>query len=266
VPSCSAAGGSVAVVYGALGPTVRRAEARRFREGEAEVLVATDAIGMGLNIGPLRRVIFSALRKYDGQQERPLSVQEIKQIGGRAGRFGGEHAEGIVAVLAGGGDPATIASALTAGATPPLDLRPPVAPDADIVAAVAAEIGTDSLFGVLSRIERSVLRRDDPNYRLGDLSTQIAIAGAVDGVRELSLLDRWTYAMCPWTSATKAFPAWRTGPSSTRWGGRWPRRVLAGCPRPTGPARRPCSLPSGCTGAWLLGAGWLCAFPLFTAT
>jgi ATP-dependent RNA helicase SUPV3L1/SUV3 len=190
-------GRSVAVVYGALGPTVRRAEARRFREGEAEVLVATDAIGMGLNIGPLRRVIFSALRKYDGQQERPLTVQEIKQIGGRAGRFGGEHAEGIVAVLAGGGDPAMIAAALAAPPAPPQDLRPPVAPDADIVAAVAAEVGTDSLFGALSRIERSVLRRDDPNYRLGDLSTQIAIAGAVDGVRELSLLHRWTYALCP---------------------------------------------------------------------
>ena len=42
-----------------------------------------------------------------------------------------------------------------------------------------------------------MLRRDDPNYRLGDLSGQIAIAEAVDGVRELSLLDRWTYAMCP---------------------------------------------------------------------
>ncbi|WP_328805817.1 helicase-related protein [Sabulicella rubraurantiaca] len=190
-------GRSVAVVYGALGPTVRRAEARRFREGEAEVLVATDAIGMGLNIGPLRRVIFSSLRKFDGEQERPLSVQEIKQIGGRAGRFGGAHAEGIVAVLAGGGDPAEIAHALAAPADTPEDLRPPVAPDADIVAAVAAEIGTDSLFGTLRRIERSVLRRDDPNYRLGDLSTQIAIAEAVDGVRELSLLDRWTYAMCP---------------------------------------------------------------------
>jgi ATP-dependent RNA helicase SUPV3L1/SUV3 len=72
-----------------------------------------------------------------------------------------------------------------------------VAPDADIVAAVAAEIGTDSLFGALRRIERSVLRRDDPNYRLGDLSTQLAIAAAVDGVRELPLLDRWTYALCP---------------------------------------------------------------------
>ncbi|WP_376089915.1 helicase-related protein [Roseomonas sp. CCTCC AB2023176] len=190
-------GRSVAVVYGALGPTVRRAEARRFREGEAEVLVATDAIGMGLNIGPLRRVVFSSLAKYDGQQERPLFVQEIKQIGGRAGRFGGTHAEGIVAVLAGGGNPAEIARALVAGPVPPQDPRPPVAPDAEIVAAVAAEIGTTSLFGTLRRIERAVLRRDDPNYRLGDLSTQMAIAGVVDGVRELSLMDRWTYALCP---------------------------------------------------------------------
>lgn len=190
-------GRSVAVVYGALGPTVRRAEARRFREGEAEVLVATDAIGMGLNIGPLRRVVFSALAKYDGKEDRPLTVQEIKQIGGRAGRFGGEHAEGIVAVLAGGGDPKEIARALRAAPEAPNDLRPPVAPDAEIVAAVAAEIGTESLFGTLRRIERAVLRRDDPNYRLGDLSTQLAIATAVDGVRELSLLDRWTYALCP---------------------------------------------------------------------
>jgi ATP-dependent RNA helicase SUPV3L1/SUV3 len=190
-------GRSVAVVYGALGPTVRRAEAKRFREGEAEVLVATDAIGMGLNIGPLRRVVFSALTKWDGKQERPLSVQEIKQIGGRAGRFGGEHAEGIVAVLEGGGDPKVITHALGSAPEAPEDLRPPVAPDAEIVAAVAAEIGTDSLFDALRRIERAVLRRDDPNYRLGDLSTQMAIAMAVDRVRELSLLDRWTYALCP---------------------------------------------------------------------
>ena len=188
---------NVAVVYGALGPTVRRAEARRFREGEAEVLVATDAIGMGLNIGPLRRVVFSALTKYDGKQDRPLTVQEIKQIGGRAGRFGGEHAEGVVAVLAGGGDPKEIARALKAAPEPPTDLRPPVAPDAEIIAAVAAEIGTESLFGTLRRIERAVLRRDDPNYRLGDLSTQLAIAAEVDGVRELTLMDRWSYALCP---------------------------------------------------------------------
>jgi ATP-dependent RNA helicase SUPV3L1/SUV3 len=95
---------------------VPRAEARRFREGEAEVLVATDAIGMGLNIGPLRRVVFSSLTKWDGKQDRSLSVQEIKQIGGRAGRFGGGHAEGIVAGLERGGSPAEITHALTRAA------------------------------------------------------------------------------------------------------------------------------------------------------
>ncbi len=60
------AGRSVATIYGALSPEVRRAEARRFRDGEAEVLVTTDAIGMGLNLGPLKRVIFSSVTKWDG--------------------------------------------------------------------------------------------------------------------------------------------------------------------------------------------------------
>lgn len=98
-----------------------------------------------------------------------------------------------MAVLEGGGSPADIARALAAGPIVPDDLRPPVAPDAEIIAAVAAEIGSDSLRDTLRRIERSVLRRDDPNYRLGDLSAQTAIAAAVDDVRELPLLDRWTY-------------------------------------------------------------------------
>ncbi len=61
-----ARGRTVAVIYGALGPEVRRAESRRFRDGEAPTLVATDAIGMGLNL-PIRRVVFSALVKWDGR-------------------------------------------------------------------------------------------------------------------------------------------------------------------------------------------------------
>ncbi len=82
-----ARGRRVAVVYGALSPEVRRAEAARFNRGEADILVATDAIGMGLNLS-IRRVIFSALKKYDGRQSRDLLPQEVKQIGGRAGRYG----------------------------------------------------------------------------------------------------------------------------------------------------------------------------------
>jgi ATP-dependent RNA helicase SUPV3L1/SUV3 len=77
------------------------------------------------------------------------------------------------------------------------DLRPLVQPDADIVRAVAAEIGSDSLFGVLARIRRAVLRRDDPNYRLADMSQAFAVATAFEAVAGLDLQQRWIYAMCP---------------------------------------------------------------------
>ncbi len=188
-------GRRVAVVYGALSPEVRRAEAARFNGGDAEILVATDAIGMGLNLN-IRRIVFSTLRKFDGEQRRDLSVQEVKQIGGRAGRYG-LHEEGVVAVLAGAGQPEVLKRLLEAAPETPEEMRPLVQPDADIVAAVAAEIGSDSLFGVLARIRRAVLRRDDPNYRLADLAAPMAIAGVVDGVAGLTLADRWTYALCP---------------------------------------------------------------------
>lgn len=188
-------GRRVAVVYGALSPEVRRAEAARFRDGDADILVATDAIGMGLNL-PIRRVVFSTLRKFDGEGRRELSPQEVKQIGGRAGRFG-RFEEGVVSVLAGGGSPDFVRAMLAAPPAVPEDLRPQVQPDSDIVAAVAAEIGSDSLFGVLARIKRAVLRTDDPNYRLADMEQCMAVATAIDGVAGLKLLDRWTYSLCP---------------------------------------------------------------------
>jgi len=189
-----ARGRKVAVVYGNLGPEVRRAESRRFRDKEAPVLVATDAIGMGLNL-PIRRVVFSTLAKWDGRQERPLTPAEVRQIGGRAGRYG-QHEAGIVAVMAGGGDPARLRQLMATAPAAPDDRRPLVAPDRDIVAAVAEELGTGSLSETLRRIRRAVLRPGDPNYRLADLATQIDIATAMDGVG-LTLLDRWAYALCP---------------------------------------------------------------------
>ena len=188
-------GRRVAVVYGALSPEVRRAEAARFNSGDADILVATDAIGMGLNLN-IRRVVFASLRKFDGTESRDLSAQEVKQIGGRAGRYG-KHEAGVVAVLAGAGNPAFVRAMLAAPPVPRAELRPLVQPDADIIRAVAAEIGSDSLFGVLVRIRRAVLRRDDPNYRLADMSQAFAVATALEGVRGLDLTERWAYAMCP---------------------------------------------------------------------
>lgn len=188
-------GRRVAVVYGALSPEVRRAEAQRFNSGQADILVATDAIGMGLNLS-IKRVVFASLRKYDGRETRDLSVQEVKQIGGRAGRFG-KHEAGVVAVLSGAGSPTFVRRQLEADAEMPEDLRPFVQPDVDIVKAVASEIGSQSLYGVLSRIRRAVLRKDDPNYRLADMEQAFAIASALEGVETLDLATRWSYAMCP---------------------------------------------------------------------
>ncbi|NEG54488.1 helicase-related protein [Bifidobacterium platyrrhinorum] len=76
-----------AVIYGGLPWRARRREAAKFLEGSADVLVATDAIGMGLNL-PIRRIIFHQLHKYDGRSDRPLTDLEIRQIAGRAGRYG----------------------------------------------------------------------------------------------------------------------------------------------------------------------------------
>src|SRR5690606_10069705 len=89
---------SVATIYGALGPEVRNTETKRFTSGEASVLVATDAIGMGLNLGNIQRVLFTSTKKYDGKRERTLTPSEIRQIGGRAGRFG-KALEGYVGTV-----------------------------------------------------------------------------------------------------------------------------------------------------------------------
>ena len=80
-------GRKVSVLYGNLSPGVRREEARRFRSGETDVLVATDCIGMGLNL-PIKTVLFSQTNKFDGRDSRDLTPQEVKQIAGRAGRYG----------------------------------------------------------------------------------------------------------------------------------------------------------------------------------
>ena len=78
--------GGVALVLGALSPRARNAQVALFQAGEVDTLVATDAIGMGLNLD-VEHVAFAALRKFDGQRARELEAAEVGQIAGRAGRF-----------------------------------------------------------------------------------------------------------------------------------------------------------------------------------
>jgi ATP-dependent RNA helicase SUPV3L1/SUV3 len=190
-----ARGRRVAVVYGALSPEVRRAEAARFNSGDADILVATDAIGMGLNLN-IRRIVFAELRKFDGEQRRELTSQEVKQIGGRAGRYG-KHETGVVAVLAGGGSPETVARLLAAPPDLPEDLRPLVQPDADIVQAVAQEIAPTACSACSRASRRPCCGATTRTTAWPDLSQPLAVASEVDGIPGLTLAEKWTYALCP---------------------------------------------------------------------
>ena len=77
--------GGAAVVMGALSPRTRNAQVDMYQNGEVDFLVATDAIGMGLNLD-IDHVAFSSLTKFDGRRMRPLAPNELAQIAGRAGR------------------------------------------------------------------------------------------------------------------------------------------------------------------------------------
>jgi ATP-dependent RNA helicase SUPV3L1/SUV3 len=86
--------GGAAVVLGALSPRTRNAQVALYQSGEVDYLVATDAIGMGLNMD-VDHVAFAARRKFDGLQQRNLSPSELAQIAGRAGRHMNDGTFGV---------------------------------------------------------------------------------------------------------------------------------------------------------------------------
>lgn len=93
--------GGAAVVMGALSPETRNKQVELFQSGEVDYIVATDAIGMGLNLD-LDHVAFAALSKFDGRRKRRLSPAEMAQIAGRAGRHQRDGTFGTVSGMRGG--------------------------------------------------------------------------------------------------------------------------------------------------------------------
>jgi ATP-dependent RNA helicase SUPV3L1/SUV3 len=91
--------GGAAVVLGALSPRTRNAQVAMFQAGEVDWLVATDAIGMGLNLD-VEHVAFAALRKFDGRDVRDVDEAELAQIAGRAGRWVQDGTFGAITPLA----------------------------------------------------------------------------------------------------------------------------------------------------------------------
>ncbi len=88
--------GGAAVVLGALSPRTRNAQVELYQSGDVDFLVATDAIGMGLNMD-VDHVGFAAREKFDGARMRPLRPDEIGQIAGRAGRYMNDGTLGVTA-------------------------------------------------------------------------------------------------------------------------------------------------------------------------
>ena len=86
--------GGAAIVMGSLSPKTRNAQVELYQSGDVDFLVATDAIGMGINMD-LDYVFFSNLKKFDGKKLRKLSLSEIGQIAGRAGRYLNDGSFGI---------------------------------------------------------------------------------------------------------------------------------------------------------------------------
>jgi hypothetical protein len=184
----------VAVIYGNLTPEVRREEARRFRSGEAQIVVSTDAIAMGLNL-PIRTVCFSTLVKWNGREEVELSPAEMLQIGGRAGRFG-HFEKGHVGAL-NRRDTMRLQEVFGPGfAAPMRPLATTVRPGSDHIAVIAEGLRTPRLARALAAFQRG-MTFDSPLLSPGVHDDMIALAEVADRYRTIPMADRLTLSCAP---------------------------------------------------------------------
>ena len=186
---------SVATVYGNLSPEVRRAQAARFREGSADIVVGTDAIAMGLNL-PIQRVVMTTAVKFNGVEEEELSAALAKQIAGRAGRFG-VHEEGFVA----GYDDDThyVIRAMLKEKVPPVStLGFSVAPTLEHLNRITSVTGEQSLAKLLKRFETDI---DVPDGFFAPRITEEQAERALwlDSL-PLALADKFTLSLVPISS------------------------------------------------------------------
>ena len=180
----------VSVVYGNLSPEVRREEARRFREGESDVLVATDAIAMGLNL-PVKTILFAKDNKFDGLKRRELLPAEVQQIAGRAGRFGLEE-KGYVGAL----ESSVLRTISKALHTPPSALELPVSVMASLehVLLIGEILETENLTEILTFFADN-MEFEGP-FVAANIESMLEIAAIVDEY-ELDLQTRYHLACAP---------------------------------------------------------------------
>jgi hypothetical protein len=206
-----------AAIYGALGPEARREQARRFREGDVDVLVATDAIGMGLNL-PIDRVLFTRLDKFDGKEVRGLTGSETRQVAGRAGRFS-STVPGRVGLLPGAGNPNRLTRLLEAPSSIDIEGPMPMQPGWAVVSRVITERGLE-LENALALVADALLGHPDASYVMS--ADVLEILSVVKG-RGHSAQDRFRHLGMPLSFRSQANRTMLAG---------WVRRVNDGIPVP----------------------------------
>ncbi|MCO5549616.1 hypothetical protein L7F22_003089 [Adiantum nelumboides] len=150
-----------AVAYGALPPETKAEQAKLFNDpnNDVDVMVASDAIGMGLNL-KIKRVIFTEVNKWNGKERKPISFSQIKQIAGRAGRYGtnaeGETNEGGIATTLKADDLETLKIALQAPLKPITHAS--IAPELEHLSNLATLIPVKSTEGSETLTARSYSR------------------------------------------------------------------------------------------------------------
>ena len=188
-------GKKCSVIYGNLSPEVRRLEAQKFKNEVNPILIATDAIGMGLNL-PIKRLFFSTLQKFDGVDNRYLNVSEIKQIAGRAGRYGFNDF-GEVGLLSNDkhSDKQILQSAIEGGYETKSDLRIPIAPNLSQIKTICDTIGKNDLYSALIFFKEKLIR-DHKFYKTANLESMIEIAALIKN-KKFDLATGLNYACVP---------------------------------------------------------------------
>ncbi len=182
---------NVSVLYGNLSPEVRKEEAKRFREGKSDILVATDAIAMGLNL-PIQTLLFTTDTKFDGISSRKLLPNEVIQIAGRAGRYG-HHEIGYIGATTG-----NVLKHIDAMFTSPMStIKPPVKVKATVsqVEELSVHLNTKTLTKILKYFSKH-MKYDGP-FEAVNIKTMIELADMLDQKKSLSLEDKYMLSNAP---------------------------------------------------------------------
>jgi ATP-dependent RNA helicase SUPV3L1/SUV3 len=181
----------VSVLYGNLSPEVRREEAKRFREGQTDILIATDAIAMGLNL-PIKIILFTTDTKFDGVSQRKLTPNEVIQISGRAGRYG-HHEVGYVGATNSG-----VLKHIDAMFHSPLrTIKPPFKVKATLeqILAFASHLNTKDLTKILYFFSKN-MKFTGP-FIATNIYNMIELAHILDKQIRLKLEDKYLLAQAP---------------------------------------------------------------------